>query len=248
MAKLLESSAFGLLSFAGVLALACSSGDADPEATATPTDTTATTTAATSGGSTSTTGASTTGGSASAGVLIEGECRPLCMDDSTDADANGVTDGWGFEMGTSCVVPGGAADNGETCDDPKYNEPPADPSTPGSGVLINDDCTRVCNDDSTDDDGSGTDGWGWEYNASCVVPGGVVDPGADQACTDFEMPMASEPGGTVDVDGTCYAVCLDDSTDDDGMGNLDGWGYDEAAMESCIVPGGMADTGMPCAS
>jgi hypothetical protein len=39
---------------------------------------------------------------------------------------------------------------------------------------------------------------------------------------------------------------LDDSTDDDGSGKLDGWRYDETAMESSVVPGGPADTGTPC--
>ena len=40
-------------------------------------------------------------------------------------------DGWGFEAGQSCVVPGGLADTGESCSDPVLAEGPADPSAPG---------------------------------------------------------------------------------------------------------------------
>jgi hypothetical protein len=51
----------------------------------------------------------------------------------------------------------------------------------------------------------------------------------------------------VDVgDGTCFVVCEDGSTDpDETTGETDGYGYE--SEETCVVPGGVADTGVPCA-
>lgn len=61
------------------------------------------------------------------GLIIDGMCRPLCASAETDADAMGVTDGWGWENETSCVVPGGApASRGTPCS----IEPPAGVPTP----------------------------------------------------------------------------------------------------------------------
>jgi len=194
------------------------------------------TTAVAAGGAAATTGV---------GVLIEGVCTLLCADDSTDDDGTGTLDGWGFEQGTSCVVPGGAADTGEACDNPEIPTGSETASTPGGGVLVGGECRLVCMDDSTDADASGvTDGWGFEQGVSCIVSGSAADTG--EAC-DYVPPEGGEstPGGTVDIGGTCYPVCMDDSTDDDGTGTLDGWGYENE--ESCIVPGGLADTGVACA-
>ncbi|HKO91273.1 MAG TPA: cellulase family glycosylhydrolase [Polyangiaceae bacterium] len=54
---------------------------------------------------------------ASTGVAIGGACRPLCIDGSTDADAMGQVDGWGWENEQSCVVTGSAvAAGGTPCD------------------------------------------------------------------------------------------------------------------------------------
>jgi hypothetical protein len=152
----------------------------------------------------------------------------------------GVTDGWGFEGGQSCVVPGGVADTGEPCSDPVLQVGPADASAPGTGVTVSGTCTLVCLDDLTDDDGTGaTDGWGWERGLSCVVPGSPADPGIAEAC-EIEIPM-STPGGMVDDgSGNCVPVCMDASTDETG----EGWGYENET--SCIVAGGRADTGTAC--
>jgi len=188
-----------------------------------------------------------TGSGEAAGVVVDGTCKLLCADASTDADTSGATDGWGFEAGQSCVVPGGLADTGEGCSDPVLATGPESASTPGTGVLINGTCTLVCADASTDADSSGaTDGWGFERGVSCVVSGGTSDPGAEaEACTEVPPePGASMPGGTVQVGGTCFAVCLDDSTDADAAGVTDGWGYEDDA--TCVVPGGAQDTGTPC--
>jgi len=202
---------------------------------------------ATTSTSSGTTATATSGNAESVGVVVDGTCKLRCADDSTDADTAGVSDGWGFEAGQSCVVPGGMADTGEGCSDPVLAEGPESASTPGTGVLINGMCTLVCADASTDADSNGaTDGWGYERGVSCVVSGGTSDPGAEaEACTEIPPePGASTPGGSVQVGDTCFAVCLDDSTDADAAGISDGWGYEDDV--TCVVPGGAQDTGMPC--
>jgi hypothetical protein len=246
MANRLNWKGFGALVLLGLTAVTgCGSEADDPVMTTatsgTPTAVTGTTTggSTTSGGATvagATTGASTTA-AAGAGVLVDGTCRLACVDGSSDDDG----DGWGFEGGQSCIVPGGAVDTAVACSDAVLETGPDSPSTPGSGVLVGGNCTLVCLDDTSDaDDAGATDGWGWERGQSCLVPGGTSDPGAGNECT-LEL-MDSAPGGMVDVGGTCTAVCVDASSDPDG----DGWGYDDASMASCVVPGGRADTGVAC--
>jgi mannan endo-1,4-beta-mannosidase len=39
------------------------------------------------------------------GRLVGGACTLVCLDDSTDPDAQGQTDGWGFERDRSCLTP-----------------------------------------------------------------------------------------------------------------------------------------------
>lgn len=189
----------------------------------------------------------TTGSADQGGIVVDGTCKLSCADDSTDADEAGVTDGWGFENGQSCVVPGGVADTGAVCDDPVLDTGPDTPSMPGTGVLINGSCTLVCTDASTDPDAAGAvDGWGYERGVSCVVPGGPSDPGAEaDACSEIPAePTSSTPGSMVLVADTCFSVCMDDSTDADAAGVTDGWGYEDEA--TCVVAGGAQDTGMPC--
>ena len=80
---------------------------------------------------------------------------------------------------------------------------------------------------------------------SCVVSGSAAEPGIDLVCTDVPGSAASTPGRMVDVGGTCHPVCMDGRTDPDDSGMTDGWGCENEA--SCVVSGGVADTGMPCA-
>ncbi len=50
------------------------------------------------------------------GLLINGTCVAVCASAATDADANGVTDGWGWEDEASCLVAGSApAAQGAPC-------------------------------------------------------------------------------------------------------------------------------------
>ena len=39
------------------------------------------------------------------GRIVGGNCTLVCLDASTDPDAQGVTDGWGFEQSRSCLTP-----------------------------------------------------------------------------------------------------------------------------------------------
>jgi mannan endo-1,4-beta-mannosidase len=65
---------------------------------------------------------------ASNGLIIDGMCRALCASAETDADAMGVTDGWGWENQVSCVVPDGVvASRGSPC---TIDAPPAVPVPP----------------------------------------------------------------------------------------------------------------------
>src|SRR5688572_30126200 len=39
------------------------------------------------------------------GRLVGGSCTLVCSSDATDADAQGVLDGWGYESSRSCITP-----------------------------------------------------------------------------------------------------------------------------------------------
>ncbi|HTV21571.1 MAG TPA: cellulase family glycosylhydrolase [Polyangiaceae bacterium] len=54
------------------------------------------------------------------GRVIGDDCTLVCVDASTDPDAQGLTDGWGFERGRSCLTPESAlALESDPCDIPE---------------------------------------------------------------------------------------------------------------------------------
>lgn len=62
------------------------------------------------------------------GRLVGGECTLVCADGSTDPDAQGATDGWGFERNRSCLVPGSPLEAmSAPCDIPELLPLPALP-------------------------------------------------------------------------------------------------------------------------
>gem|GEM_PF-840140 len=62
------------------------------------------------------------------GRVVEGTCTPVCVDGSTDPDAQGVNDGWGYERDRSCLVPDSELElEGELCDIPELAPMPALP-------------------------------------------------------------------------------------------------------------------------
>ena len=69
------------------------------------------------------------------GRVVNGMCTLVCANDTTDPDAQGVTDGWGFESGRSCLVPESMlALNNEACDIPELAPRPAlPPEIPAGG-------------------------------------------------------------------------------------------------------------------
>ena len=69
------------------------------------------------------------------GVSLGGTCVPLCASSATDADAMGVTDGWGYENDASCLVEGSIpAGQGPLCD--LAGSVPLPPPIPrGSNVI-----------------------------------------------------------------------------------------------------------------
>ncbi len=63
------------------------------------------------------------------GRLVGGACTLVCTDDSTDPDAQGQTDGWGFERDRSCLTPQSAlALSSAPCDIPELLPLPALPA------------------------------------------------------------------------------------------------------------------------
>src|SRR5688572_19518285 len=54
------------------------------------------------------------------GRIVGADCTLVCADASTDPDAQGQTDGWGFERGRSCLTPqSDLALENEPCDIPE---------------------------------------------------------------------------------------------------------------------------------
>jgi len=107
------------------------------------------------------------------GVQVsDGSCNPLCASSITDPDADGVSDGWGYENQHSCVVAGTAAAlGGLPCD------PMLPPRGTGDGIELPDDAgTLVCHPLCQDLVGAAPDanGWGWENDATCIVSASVA--------------------------------------------------------------------------
>lgn len=62
------------------------------------------------------------------GRLIDGACTLVCANGSTDPDAAGVTDGWGYERDRSCLVPESQLElDSEPCDIPELAPAPVVP-------------------------------------------------------------------------------------------------------------------------
>ena len=70
------------------------------------------------------------------GRQVNGACTLVCSDASTDADRSGVTDGWGFERGRSCLTPESAlALANAPCDIPELLPLPALPPKLPTGSV-----------------------------------------------------------------------------------------------------------------
>jgi hypothetical protein len=182
------------------------------------------------------------------------ECMPQCVyGDKTDADSSGATDGYGWELQANCVVADSVADaKGIPCVPATRTDLP----TPGDGYeYVNSDgtmsaCHPKCTHGTlTMDTSNGTNsGWGWELQATCIVPDSVASmqgiPCVPPTRTDLPTPgngyQFLKSDGT--PDGGCRPPCPSSVT-----GDTNGWGWDDTAKVSCIVAGSIAAAqGMPC--
>lgn len=70
------------------------------------------------------------------GRIVDGSCTLVCADASTDPDAAGVTDGWGYESGRSCLTPASQlATANALCDIPELAPVPELPPEIPTGVV-----------------------------------------------------------------------------------------------------------------
>jgi hypothetical protein len=102
------------------------------------------------------------------GLLVDMQCFTRCASDATDVDAEGVTDGFGFEQGASCIVAGSAPALAATPCVPDPVEPPDVP--PGDGFLLGEQCFPPCIVNAGIDE----QGFGFEQERSCILPGSPV--------------------------------------------------------------------------
>jgi len=70
------------------------------------------------------------------GRIVGGNCTLVCADASTDPDAAGVTDGWGYESGRSCLTPESQpALESPLCDIPELAPVPESPAEIPAGIV-----------------------------------------------------------------------------------------------------------------
>jgi mannan endo-1,4-beta-mannosidase len=210
-------------------------------------------------------GASSTGGSSTAGsggaggaptlehvpgvVVSDGttsRCAPLCRV-TTDPALDPEKDDWGFEGGQSCVIPTTPTSKNQGC---TTNEPlPPPPSVPGVVVVDKGTprCAPLCTlttNVANDPDG---DGWSYENNNSCVIPGTAT--AKNQGCKTGEPipPPEPRPGVLInadaDPDAECVPLCKVVTTASDPK--APDWGYENNA--SCVLPASPTASGkMSC--
>jgi hypothetical protein len=162
---------------------------------------------------------------------------PLCADASTDPDG----DGWGYEKGASCIVPGSMVMKlNVACQVSGPLPPPGHPAG-SKGVVSGGMCVALCTVLTVDNDGT-NDGFGWEFGASCIFPGSTMALSSTPCTTGSPL----TDGGNTGAAGRlimemCVPLCTVAGTDPDG----DGYGFEFGA--SCLVPGSApAARGIDC--
>jgi Stigma-specific protein, Stig1 len=162
------------------------------------------------------------------GFYLDGMCVPRCASDVTDPDATGARDGWGYELGRTCIVVGSTpALQGIPC------IPSAAPT--GDGYQVGTACVPACTHPLLAD----AQGYGYEAQQTCVVAGSVA---ALQSGRCVVPPRNLPPPGPGTLLGqTCFPACGPNATDL----TPDGYGFD--LNRSCVVPGSTATIqGVPC--
>src|SRR5581483_8166712 len=162
-----------------------------------------------------------------AGVVQGGACVPVCL-------ISGVTEkDYGFENGKSCVVKGTYTASISTACIVGMPVPPPGHPAGSPGVIVSNQCVALCGPEVEDDaDANPGDGYGYELDSSCIIPGGKV------AMTSLPC-MTGAPigdGGSITGQGrllgdSCTRICTVTTTDSDGTG----FGFEFGA--SCLIPG-----------
>ena len=163
------------------------------------------------------------------GFYIGGVCNPPCASDVTDPDEMGVRDGWGYEMGRSCIVVGSA---------PALQAIPCIPDAPptGDGYLVSDVCVAPCAHPELAD----AQGYGYEAQQTCVAEGSTAAM-QNARCRLVPRTDLPPPGSGFQHGETCYPPCGGNAQDV----TADGFGWD--VNRTCVVPGSTASIqGVPC--
>ena len=187
-----------------------------------------------SGGTAGSAGSGTgaTDGGAGSGYQVGTTCFPACASDASDPDAMGVRDGYGYEMGRSCVVVDSAPSLGVARCEPPPIMMPDSGIPPGDGFYIGTMCFPRCASDASDPDATGVrDGYGYEMGRSCIVVGSVPTMGVPTC-----VPPAPPTGDGWLVDMKCVPAC----THPEWVEDAQGYGFE--AQQTCIVTGSTAAT------
>jgi hypothetical protein len=153
------------------------------------------------------------------GFYVGDTCHPRCASDATDADPEtGELDGWGYEMGRSCIVAGSVT---------AMSAVPCIPEdgTTGDGYQVEDACVPSCEYPEYAD----ADGWGFEAQATCVVDGSNAATQSAR-CTLTPRTDLPPPGDGYQQGETCFPPCSAGASDV----TADGYGWD--ANRTCVVP------------
>jgi mannan endo-1,4-beta-mannosidase len=185
------------------------------------------------------TGPGAGGASDAQGVVVHGECVPLCADTTEPADA--AEPDWGCEDGAPCVIPDTPTAAAQVCV-PDGSEPSDPAGRPGVVVLFTEtdatECVPLCVDHTDPEADPEGDDWAFENCQSCVIPG--TPTSYNQECTTGQAVPEPEdeslPGVvTLDDDGEriCTPLCVI-NTDPEADAEGDDWSWENNA--SCVIP------------
>jgi mannan endo-1,4-beta-mannosidase len=128
------------------------------------------------------------------GVVVDSDgdmmkdCVPLCEPGAMPGSAEAPD--WGWEYQASCVIRG--TPTGECNQGCTTGQPIPDPTlVQRPGVLRDEGCVAVCECGVAGDDPA----WGWEFQTTCVMPGGEAATGLP-ACTTNDNTMLLPPAVT----------------------------------------------------
>jgi mannan endo-1,4-beta-mannosidase len=183
------------------------------------------------------------------------QCSALC-EFSTNPALDPEGDDWAYEYSQSCVIPGSPTASNQAC----LTCDPVPPSAAKPGVVVKNgagvsECVPVCSHNTDPAADPELDGWAYEDNSSCVIPGTATAITNLPCTTGAALPEPqSRPGVEVrdgeDGELRCIATCTyytsptQAGANDDGR--ADDWAWE--ASDSCIIPGTLTAHNTPCAT